>query len=186
MKFLHPLLSQNDFGTNDDTSANTVFKKPGLPVPQSATGDVAPKRSLSKLRYYSALPQTKKELSLPLAMKSSSSDNLDNKYSDAHVDDKPAMKSSLKSPMGVKSISYHNLVFNSNNSGTSNVGGVKSKMVAATSGPSMTQFGVTQFGRRAISVQPSAKEKQNALNMKVSGLVKVGSEIESALRPFGY
>jgi hypothetical protein len=133
----------------------------------------APKRSLSKPRFYSALPQSKKDLSLPLAMKSCSSDNLDNKYSENRSSDKNLVKSNMKSPMGVKSISYHNLVFNNNNNSNSNNNNGKSKLSAASSGP-MKQYGMNNF-TRGTSVQPmmygaaSVKEKQNALNMKVSG-----------------
>lgn len=121
-----------------------VFKRPqGIPKPDSKV------RSLSKPRYYGApgsgIGLAKKELTLPL--KSSSTDCLENdrpSYQQMQRQQSPSqlqrlslggnrlesgrkigaagsVQSNLKSPMGTKSKSYHNLYYNqSNNHGGSN------------------------------------------------------------------
>lgn len=120
-----------------------VFKRPqGIPKPESKV------RSLSKPRYYGApgsgIGLAKKELSLPL--KSSSTDNLENDRPSYHQPQSPShlqrlslggnrvgavesgrkigaagsVQSNLKSPMGTKSKSYHNLYYNQSNHGGSN------------------------------------------------------------------
>ncbi|XP_062543535.1 uncharacterized protein LOC134211024 isoform X2 [Armigeres subalbatus] len=124
-----------------------VFKRPqGIPKPESKV------RSLSKPRYYGAAPAgsgiglTRKELSLPLGTKSSSSDNLENDRPSYHQQQSPSqlqrlslggnrigavesgrkfgapssVQSNLKSPMGTKSKSHHNLYYNQSNLGGSN------------------------------------------------------------------
>lgn len=125
-----------------------VFKRPqGIPKPDSKI------RSLSKPRYYGAagggFGLTRKDLSLPLTTKSSSTDNLENdrpnyQQSPSHQQriamgtkvvggfgsggvsgvgkgaGSNLVQSNLKSPMGTKSKSHHNLYFNQSSHGGSN------------------------------------------------------------------
>lgn len=120
-----------------------VFKRPqGIPKPESKV------RSLSKPRYYGApgsgIGLAKKDLSLPLSAKSSSTDNLENDRpsyqqspyqqprlslggnrlgggdSGRKIGAAGSVQSNLKSPMGTKSKSYHNLFYNQSNHGGSN------------------------------------------------------------------
>lgn len=120
-----------------------VFKRPqGIPMPESKV------RSLSKPRYYGApgsgIGLARKDLSLPLSTKSNSTDNLENdrlsyQQSSYHqprlslggnrlgggdtgkkIGAAGSVQSNLKSPMGTKSKSYHNLYYNQNNHGGSN------------------------------------------------------------------
>ncbi|XP_058456280.1 serine-rich adhesin for platelets isoform X2 [Malaya genurostris] len=120
---------------------DTVFKRP-QDILESKP------RSLSKPRYYGGpgggFGIAKKDMSLPLTTKSSSTDNLENDrpnyqqppsyQSRLSIGGKPAggfnvgsgpkggstVQSNLKSPMGTKSKSYHNLYFNQSNHGGSN------------------------------------------------------------------
>ncbi|XP_055528451.1 serine-rich adhesin for platelets isoform X2 [Wyeomyia smithii] len=123
-----------------------LFKRPqGIVKPESKI------RSLSKPRLYGgpggAFGITRKDLSLPLATKSSSTDNLENdrpNYQHALGSNQPRLslggkmshgvgsgggksgiassvpQSNLKSPMGTKSKSYHNLYYNQSGHGGSN------------------------------------------------------------------
>ncbi|XP_052565552.1 uncharacterized protein LOC120418520 isoform X3 [Culex pipiens pallens] len=125
------------------TEEAAVFKRPqlvgGIPKAESKI------RSLSKPRsYYGATPSAggfglrPKDLSLPLSAKSSSTDNLENdrpNYQQPPPPGRlslggklggsggvglnsrgPAVQSNLKSPMGTKSKSHHNLYFNQSGS----------------------------------------------------------------------
>ncbi|XP_055609383.1 uncharacterized protein LOC129756498 isoform X2 [Uranotaenia lowii] len=106
-----------------------IFKMPqGIPKPETKV------RSLSKPRYgaqSSGYGFSRKDLSLPLTAKSSSTDNLENNrpnYQQSRLSfggsklsangdssiggGKPQLQSNLKSPMGIKSKSYHNLYHN--------------------------------------------------------------------------
>lgn len=112
--------------TEIDDSDEPLFKKPI--IPQRCPVDNAPTRarSLSKPKYYSGLYNDRKgSLQLQLVGKASSIDHLDSNRINSQENINSTMtlqsgvskigsvKSSLKSPMGAKSKSYHNLVYNS-------------------------------------------------------------------------
>lgn len=140
------------------TEDATVFKRPqlvgGIPKAESKT------RSLSKPRsYYGVTPSAggfglrPKDLALPFSAKSSSTDNLENdrpNYQQPPPPGRlslggklggsggvgltsrgPAVQSNLKSPMGTKSKSHHNLYFNQ----SSSLGGSNSSLHRIPAGP---------------------------------------------------
>ncbi|XP_058831242.1 serine-rich adhesin for platelets isoform X2 [Topomyia yanbarensis] len=128
--------------TDLSKTEDIVFKRPQeITIPENKT------RSLSKPRYYggpsSSFGLAKKDMSLPLAIKSSSTDNLENdrpNYQQSPINQPSRLsiggkvgsgfsggskegntvQSNLKSPMGTKSKSYHNLYFNQSSHGGSN------------------------------------------------------------------
>lgn len=117
---------------NDDDEP--LFKKPVIPQkPQANNGVGVPfrARSLSKPKYYSGLYSDRKgSLQLQLVGKASSIDHLDsNRMNNSQENINATMTihsgsgvskpgSNLKSPMGAKSKSYHNLVYTSGSSNT--------------------------------------------------------------------
>uniref|UniRef100_A0A336M6X6 CSON012730 protein n=1 Tax=Culicoides sonorensis TaxID=179676 RepID=A0A336M6X6_CULSO len=114
---------------DDDDDDEPLFKKPQIPqkpttnpgVPQS-NGVPFRARSLSKPKYYSGLYSDRKgSLQLQLVGKASSIDHLDRNRvnSQENINTTMTMQNgpvksgnTLKSPMGAKSKSYHNLVYN--------------------------------------------------------------------------
>ena len=114
-----PAFSKVD--VNSPKLAEDVFK-----MPQPLARPESKLRSLSKPRSYGNAVN-KKDMSLPLSNRIGSTDNLENnkpeQYSQPSMMQRiPAKQSlaapttNLKSPMGTKSKSIHNLVFNSSNS----------------------------------------------------------------------
>ncbi|KAL1401330.1 hypothetical protein pipiens_006687 [Culex pipiens pipiens] len=190
---------------NKTETEAAVFKRPqlvgGIPKAESKI------RSLSKPRsYYGATPSAggfglrPKDLSLPLSAKSSSTDNLENdrpNYQQPPPPGRlslggklggsggvglnsrgPAVQSNLKSPMGTKSKSHHNLYFNQSGSSLGGSNSSLHRIPAGSLGLSAQKLSHNNSNTELSGVQmraPKAGGVAAAAASRLGGLVRPSS-----------
>ncbi|XP_038117694.1 uncharacterized protein LOC6033538 isoform X2 [Culex quinquefasciatus] len=188
---------------NKTETEAAVFKRPqlvgGIPKAESKI------RSLSKPRsYYGATPSAggfglrPKDLSLPLSAKSSSTDNLENdrpNYQQPPPPGRlslggklggsggvglnsrgPAVQSNLKSPMGTKSKSHHNLYFNQSGSSLGGSNSSLHRIPAGSLGLSAQKLSHNNSNTELSGVQMRAPKAGGvAAASRLGGLVRPSS-----------